>query len=165
MEGQFDLVVCLLGTLSHMLDNRQAAACFQHVAKHLRPGGLFILEVAHPGDLFDGSLLLQDTGAEMWEVDRPGRKLMVVWGTDMDNFDLETQVLQRTVSIHTMRNEQMDQCLLEEVVPYRQFTAQEIDLLATIAGMEVVGIYGDLNLQVSLTHEDAFRMVMCLRKM
>jgi hypothetical protein len=44
------------------------------------------------GDLFDGSLLLQDTGAEMWEVDKPGRKMMVVWGTDVDQFDPETQV-------------------------------------------------------------------------
>lgn len=44
------------------------------------------------GDLFDGSLLLQDTGAEMWEVDKPGRKMMVVWGTDVDQFDPESQV-------------------------------------------------------------------------
>jgi hypothetical protein len=46
---------------------------------------------AAAGDLFDGSLLLQDTGAEMWEVDKPGRKMMVVWGTDVDQFDPETQ--------------------------------------------------------------------------
>jgi hypothetical protein len=44
------------------------------------------------GDLFDGSLLLQDTGAEMWEVDKPSGKLMVVWGTDVDMFDPQTQV-------------------------------------------------------------------------
>lgn len=30
--------------------------------------------------------------------------------------------------------------------------------------LQVVGVYGDLDLGVSLTHEDAFRMVMCLRK-
>jgi len=47
------------------------------------------------------------------------------------------QILDRTVSIHTMKGEEMDQCLLEEVVPYRQFTAQEIDLLAAMSGMEV----------------------------
>jgi hypothetical protein len=28
----------------------------------------------------------------------------------------------------------------------------------------VVGVYGDLDLGVSLSHEDAFRMVVCLRK-
>lgn len=43
------MVICMLGTLSHMLDNQQASACFQHVSKHLRPGGLFVLELAHPG--------------------------------------------------------------------------------------------------------------------
>jgi hypothetical protein len=54
---------------------------------------------AAAGDLFDGSLLLQDTGAEMWEVDKPGRKMMVVWGTDVDQFDPETQVRhQRSVT-------------------------------------------------------------------
>lgn len=47
---------------------------------------------AAAGDLFDGSLLLQDTGAEMWEIDKPGRKMMVMWGADVDMFDPETQV-------------------------------------------------------------------------
>eukprot|EP00775_Hariotina_reticulata_P001683 gene1683-2027_t len=159
MQGRFDLVTCLLGTLSHLLDNKSAAKCFRCVADHLRPGGLFVIELAHPGDLFDGSLLLQDTGAEMWEVDKPSGKLMVVWGTDVDMFDPQTQILDRTVSIHTMNGEEMDECLLEEVVPYRQFTAQEIDLLAAMSGMEVAGVYGDLDLDVGLTHEDAFRMV------
>lgn len=45
------------------------------------------------GDLFDGSLLLPDTGAEMWEVDRGSDpKLMVLWGDDEDMFDPQTQV-------------------------------------------------------------------------
>jgi hypothetical protein len=47
------------------------------------------------------------------------------------------QVLERTVSIHSMKDGNMDECLLEEVVAYRQFTMQEIDLLATLTGMEV----------------------------
>lgn len=49
MECAFDMVVCMLGTLSHMLDNKQAAAAFTQAAQHLRPGGLLLLELAHPG--------------------------------------------------------------------------------------------------------------------
>jgi SAM-dependent methyltransferase len=49
MSGKFDLVVCMLGTLSHMLTNSQAAAAFRAAAQHLRPGGLLLLELAHPG--------------------------------------------------------------------------------------------------------------------
>jgi hypothetical protein len=49
---------------------------------------------APAGDLFDGSLLLQDVGAELWEVERQGGapKLTVMWGTDLDDFDPHTQV-------------------------------------------------------------------------
>lgn len=52
------------------------------------------------------------------------------------------QVLMRTVSIHEQLpggGDELGPCLLEEVVPYRQFTAQEVDLLATLSGLEVRG--------------------------
>lgn len=80
-----------------MLDNSLQA--LTDVTRSSRAGGLVqnqqkaqITHVCAAGDLFDGTLLLQDTGAEMWEVDRPDRKMMVVWGTDVDMFDPETQV-------------------------------------------------------------------------
>jgi hypothetical protein len=52
-------------------------------------------------------------------------------------------VLQRTVSIHEHApnssgdGDELGPCLLEEVVPYRQFTAQEIELLGMLTGLEV----------------------------
>jgi SAM-dependent methyltransferase len=54
----FDMVMCLLGTFSHMLDTKQAIACIASAAARLRPGGLLLLEMAHPGDLFDGTLII-----------------------------------------------------------------------------------------------------------
>lgn len=36
--------------------------------RHLSPGGLLIVEVAHPGDLFDGSMTNPDVlGSDRWE--------------------------------------------------------------------------------------------------
>lgn len=49
MEGRLDAVICLLGTFSHMTTNDQAVASFQCIAKHLRQGGFFLMELAHPG--------------------------------------------------------------------------------------------------------------------
>lgn len=48
-------------------------------------------------------------------------------------------MLYRTVSIHEQsgEGEELGPCLLEEVVPYRQFTAQEVELLGMLAGLEV----------------------------
>lgn len=58
------------------------------------------------------------------------------------------QILYRTVSIHEKEEgadssgegDGLGRCVLEEVVPYRQFTAQEIDLLGMMSGLEVRGV-------------------------
>jgi len=63
----FDLVICLLGTFSHNLDNRAAGEALATAERHLAPGGLLVLELAHPGDLFDGTLILGDGGREARE--------------------------------------------------------------------------------------------------
>lgn len=52
------MIMCLLGTFSHMLENSQAVACFQRIAQHLEEGGVVVIELAHPGDLFDGTLII-----------------------------------------------------------------------------------------------------------
>lgn len=80
-------------------DNASARACFLSAAQQLRPGGCLIVELAHPGDLFDGTFIIGDGGRELWEVERKarpgvaaGEKLLVEWGHEFDTFDLASQV-------------------------------------------------------------------------
>jgi hypothetical protein len=53
---------------------------------------------------------------------------------------------------------------LEEVHPYRQYTAQELDLLARLTGYSVEALYGEMDLSVGVTSEDAYRLIVALRK-
>ncbi len=46
----------------------------------------------------------------------------------------------------------------------RQFTVQEIRLLARIAGLEVAQLYGDMSASIGLSHEEAYRLVAVLKK-
>lgn len=71
------------------------------------------------GDLFDGSLLLQDVGAELWEVERPGGapKLTVMWGTDLDDFDPHTQVCVEHMLLAAEFNSFWDRSSQEIIVP------------------------------------------------
>lgn len=55
-QQPFDMVTCLLGTFTHCLKNKDAAAVFKGASAVLRPGGLFILELQHPGELLVSSL-------------------------------------------------------------------------------------------------------------
>ncbi|KAG2498731.1 hypothetical protein HYH03_003471 [Edaphochlamys debaryana] len=161
-----DMVMCLLGTFCHLLDTQQAIACFKATAAHLRPGGLFLLELPHPGDLFDGSLIIGDGGRDVWEVPMPGpgnKKVFVEWGAELDNFDPVTQILFRTVTVNVLAGDTAED-VVEEVVPYRQYTVRELELLAGMAGLSTAGLYGEMRVGVDLEHEDAYRMVAVFKK-
>ncbi|KAF5832812.1 S-adenosyl-L-methionine-dependent methyltransferase [Dunaliella salina] len=165
-SGGFDMVTCLLGTFSSLLDNTQALQAFSCTHNALNPGGLFVLELSHPGDLFDGSLIWDETQKEMWEVEKTeeGSKLLVEWGDETDKFDPVTQVIERLVCVTEIKGQSGEEIVVEDHVPARQFTAQEVDLLARATGLEVVELYGDMEQGISLTHEEAYRLVAVLRK-
>jgi len=97
----------------------------------------------------------------MWEVDSAslGCKLIVEWGAEGDDFDPATQVLQRTVAVNKIEGGEVGECVHESTVEQRSYTLQELDLLGRLSGLVLKGSYGDLNLKVGLTHEDAYRLV------
>jgi hypothetical protein len=110
--------------------------------------------------------MIGDEGGEMWEADSAsqGGKLLIEWGAAGDDFNPATQVLRRTVSVCCMEGGEPGEQLHECVVPQRSFTLQELDLLGRLSGLKLAGAYGDLDLKVGLTHEDAYRLVVALVK-
>jgi hypothetical protein len=50
------------------------------------------------------------------------------------------------------------------LTPCRQFTVQELELMAANVGLEVVTLYGDMAQGVGLSHEEAYRMVVVMKK-
>lgn len=54
---------------------------------------------------------------------------------------------------------------VEEVVPYRQFTVRELELMADMSGFGVEALYGEMDLGVGMDHEEAYRMVAVCRKL
>lgn len=70
--GLVDAAAIMLGTLSHCLTNGAALACFKNIAEVVRPGGILILELSHPGELFGGSFLDPLDFVDCWEVSEDG---------------------------------------------------------------------------------------------
>jgi hypothetical protein len=105
-----------------------------------------------------------------------GGELSIVWGDDGDAFDPITQIRQfsirfqvtgmdRDINATDTRYPGMEGTTLEQVVPMRLFTAQEIDALARCAGLEVVAMYGALEHDVDVNDEEAsYRLVCALQK-
>jgi len=236
--GLIDMAAVMLGTLSHCLTNGSALACFKNIAEVVRPGGLLILELSHPGELFGGSFLDPLDFVDCWEVSEDGevefaekrtstfqhgdetdpeqqaaaesqgkeedlfddeeersdgddeddnnnsklttpatdtsrnssggdglRRVLVEYGREGDDFDPATQILQRTVGLSFFSKDGELVSSDVSVVPQRQFSLQEIDLLARASGTWVVkAVYGNLDENCPLDGEDAYRMVVVLQK-
>ena len=176
----FDVVACLLGSLSH-LSGEEVGSCFAGVQSLLSPAGVFVLELAHPRLLFDGSTVRAARRSEggggwevpCWDARAPGLRLRVQWGAPSDAFDPLTQVLQRTVSVEVQEvPEELEErplaqagCpgqprTLRSVVSTRLFTRPELELLARAAGLRVVAAHGDLDQAVQASDPQAERLVL-----
>ena len=95
--------------------------------------GLFVVEMNHPMLLFDGSLV---TSADTWTIDVDEAQLEVLWGSEGDRYDAFAQVLRKTVDVTVMHRGGQQQ-RLRETVQLRQFTFQELTMLAQHAGFQV----------------------------
>lgn len=97
LQEKFDMAFMLFGTFGHLLDSNSAQQCLQCIHAALKPGGLLVVELAHPADAFDGSLMQEDgwdeTGNEPQASGTPG-ELAVQYGRSGDQFDAIEQVRQ-----------------------------------------------------------------------
>lgn len=164
-SASYDCAWILLGSMQHLITNDDAISCLQSAARALRSAGTLIVELPHPRELFT----LGECTRNGWEVpleDESGEEygeLKIVWGDDNDHFDSIRQVRDFTVAMELTGVDEPQS--IQEVVPMRHFTAQEIDALARCAGLEVAAMYGALSEEVAVdTEEEAFRLVCVLRR-
>jgi SAM-dependent methyltransferase len=169
----FDTAWILLGSLQHMTTNANVMKCFSQIHNSLTAGGTLVIELPHPRETFS----MVECTRNGWEVpleDENGDaygELAIVWGDEDDTFDPITQVRQFSVSMDLSTTDEsmvLDGSMqsVKEVVPMRQFTAQEISALATCCGFEVAAMFGALDEEVSVNDDDeAFRLVCVLRKL
>lgn len=120
VEGEFSLVLLVFNTIGNLRTQQEQVECFRNAARHLRPGGRFVVEVGVP------------------PLRRlvPGQKAVPCDVSDdhlgFDTFDLVTQ---QATSHHLSR--QADGGYRRGTHNYRYVWPSELDLMAELAGMEL----------------------------
>ena len=120
VDGSFSLAYLVYNTIENLTTQDAQVACFENVARHLAPGGRFVIECAIP----DLRRLPHGETSNVFDL-TPSH-----WG--IDEYDVATQGL---ISHHFTRvGDQIEY----SSGPFRYVWPSELDLMARIAGMRLV---------------------------
>ena len=124
--GEFTLVYLVYNTISNLLTQEEQVACFGNAARHLSPGGRFVIELWVP---------------ELRALP-PGRQA-TVWHSEDGYIGLDTYDLlrQRVVSHHFRFGLGRQAEVFRS--PHRYIWPAELDLMARLAGMELESRHAD----------------------
>jgi SAM-dependent methyltransferase len=126
VPGEFTLVYLVFNTISNLLTQAEQVECFRNAARHLSPGGRFVIELWVP----ELRRLPPGTPATVG-VSEPGYILL-------DTYDV---LHQRVVSHHFHFAEGTQAELFR--TPHRYIWPAELDLMAQLAGFELESRHAD----------------------
>ena len=176
-QAKFDAAVTMLNSACHLFTLDDLVRHLTAVRAHLVPGGLYVVELAHPADFFAAD---PRTSSE-WTIDAGGVHADVHWGGRGDRIDPLTQVTNEHMTITATAKDGTIRTV-SDVVPNRFWTLTEFTAAVTLAntvalanaragaaegssgGFELVASYGDFDETTALDSPAAWRMVLILRR-
>jgi SAM-dependent methyltransferase len=124
--GEYSLVYLVYNTISNLLTQAGQVECFRNAARHLTPGGRFVIELWVP---------------ELRKL--PPGQTATVWQSDPDYIGLDTyDVLRQHVVSHHFRFDESERAQLFRS-PHRYIWPAELDLMAQLAGFELESRHAD----------------------
>lgn len=126
VEGSFSLVYLVYNTLGNLRTQEEQVRCFRNAARHLAPGGHFVIEMWVPGI----RRFPPGQAAVPFEVTERH--------TGFDTYDMTTQ---RGTSHHYSR--EPDGTYRYSTSNFRYVWPAECDLMAQLAGLEAAGRWAD----------------------
>jgi len=132
VPGRFALVYLVYNTIANLLTQEEQVECFRNAARHLAPGGRFVIELWVP----ELAKLSPDTGAVVWhnESDHDGGPGYL----GVDTYDV---LRQRVMSYH-VRFGAGRQAHVGRT-PHRYVWPAELDLMGRLAGFALESRHAD----------------------
>ena len=160
LPAPVDLALTMLNSACHLFTLDDMVAHLTAVAANVVPGGLYIMELAHPADYFTQA---SRTSSE-WTIDKDGLTADVRWGGPVDVIDPVTQVTREHVAISVTYPDGTKRTLAD-VVPNRFWTATELAAAIALAGgLSVAATYGDFDETTPVDAPEAWRLILVLRR-
>src|ERR1700722_7578336 len=163
--ARFDLAITMLNSVCHLFTLDDLVNHLTAVAAQLAPGGLYIVELAHPADVFAA----EPRTSNEWTIEADGAHAQVHWGGRQDRIDPLTQVTDEHMMIKVTTADGIVRTV-SDVVPNRFWTLTEFtaavrlaNALAPARPLDLVASYGDFDATTALDAPTAWRMILILR--
>jgi len=161
LPKKVDLAVCMIASIHMLTTNEDLVKHFQSVARNLRPGGIYVIEMQHPRDNFEE----QQDDTNIWDMEDNGTRVFVQWGTEEDPFDPIKQVHETKVTMQVKEKGNKRKTFIFKD-PYRIIPYQEFRLLVDMSRrFKYLGSYGKFDLRKKMDNSEAsWRMIAVLQK-
>jgi len=155
-----DIAAIFMASTGYLIRNEDMVSHLRAVSNNLNPGGIYVMEMTHPRDIF----ALGSSTEQMWEERREGCTVSVQWGRPDDPFDPIQQV--RNVTACLTYSSGADSGTICEQCPQRDFTYQEMRALVELSGVfDWITALGDWDTSVPCDNESrAWRMIPVLKR-
>ncbi len=161
LPHQFDLALLLLDSVSHLLKEQELVDHLRSVGRTLRPGGVYVIEAAHPADDLPR---VEDMPTREWTVQQGSRSITVrMGGLPGDTLDAR-----RRIRVNTL---QMDAKVdgrpvsFTEHVTQRAWKREQFDeALREAGGFGDVRRYGDWAPDADFELPGAWRMIYVMQR-
>ena len=155
LPGRFDLVMLMINSVGHLMTESLLVRHLECVARALTPGGIYVMEVAHPADDANHP---DGEPPRQWSAQRGQTTVEVSWGRPEDPLDREHRI--RTHTVELKANIAGRPVSFVEQVRLRAWKRQAIDdAIQRAGGFSAVRVYGDFSSDVPLEHPEAWRMI------
>lgn len=150
----------LLGAMQALISDDDLLQHLNAVADNLQPGGLYLVELPHPREYATPSY-----SPCRYSGNRQGVQAELIWATNNPPIDLVSGISQVDVELRVQNGPEAR--TICESAPERMILPGELRLLCRLSGrFELVGLYGDFNLEQPLDNsEHAKKMVAVLKQM
>jgi SAM-dependent methyltransferase len=127
VKGEFSLVYLVFNTIMNLTTQDEQVACFENAARHLRPGGRFVIETGVPG---------------LRQLPPGNSGVAFALTEDYIGIDDFIDCTHKQISRSRHFNRLPDGSFTEFTVPFRYVWPAELDLMARIAGMTLEHRWG-----------------------
>jgi SAM-dependent methyltransferase len=159
LPDRVDLAFTMLDSASHLLDLDAMVSHLQAVRRHLRKGGLYVMEMGHPADFFS-----TPRTQDRWRLTAGNVRLDVRWSLRGKAFDPINQVGEHRIAVTI--SEDGRRRIVRDSLVLRHWTATEVDAALILAGgLRLAARHGSFEPDASFDGSPGeWRMISVLQK-